>query len=158
MARRRTPQRQHAIPRKPRRLGTIPAVFATLLLATLAVGAGLAGQQAAAPSDASRPAAEPTLVTPPSETGTPIAMPSPSTLGRFAQKDETAFIASCVADAPANTVPTAIAQAFCVCTLNAYETMYPSYDALSAALASGALTDGTRTQVSDRCVRSILGG
>jgi hypothetical protein len=36
--------------------------------------------------------------------------------------------------------------------------MYPSYDALTAALASGALTEQTRTQVSDRCVQAILGG
>lgn len=129
-----------------------------MLLAALAVGAGLAGRQAAAPSDRPLATAEPTFVTPPSASGTPIAIPSPSTLGRFAQKDEATFIASCVADAPANSVPIAIAQAFCVCTLNAYETMYPSYESLTAALASGALTEPTRTQISNRCVQSILGG
>ncbi len=133
-------------------------VIATVLLALLAAGAGLAVRQSAAPSDTPIATVEPTYIVTPSSSGTPIAVPSPTTLHRYADKDESAFIASCVADAPSASVPTPVAQAFCVCTLNAYETIYPTYDALNAAVTSGALTQQTRTQISDRCVQSLLGG
>jgi hypothetical protein len=157
MARRRRPRAAHEPERKRGRLSAIPVVIATVLLAALAAGAGLAGRQSAAPSDSPLTTAEPTFVVP-TASGTLVPAPSPTTLHQYAEKDENAFITSCVADAPANTVPVPIAQAFCVCTLNAYETMYPTYDEVNAALASGALTEQTRTQISSRCVQAILGG
>lgn len=145
-------------PRRTRpALGAIPAVIVTLLLAALAAGAGLAGRQPAASSDTPLATAEPTYVAP-TAPGTPPALPSPTTLHKYAEKDENTYLASCVADAPASTVPVPIAQAFCVCTLNAYETIYPTYDAMNAALASGALSEQTRTEISSRCVQAILGG
>ena len=132
-------------------------MIATLLLAALAAGAGLTGRQPATSSETPLATAEPTYVAP-TASGTPVAAPSPTTLHKYAEQDENAYLASCVADAPASTVPVPIAQAFCVCTLNAYETMYPTYDAMNAALASGALSEQTRTQISQRCVNAILGG
>ncbi|HEY6959453.1 MAG TPA: hypothetical protein VI814_11570 [Candidatus Limnocylindria bacterium] len=157
MARRRRSQPAHDPRRTRRSLGAIPAVIVTLLLAALAAGAGLADRPPAASSETPLTTAEPTYV-PTTAPGTPVAVPSPTTLHKYAEKDENAYLTSCVADAPASTVPVPIAQAFCVCTLNAYEQIYPTYDALNAALASGALSEQTRTQISQRCVQAILGG
>lgn len=105
----------------------------------------------------------PTPTPPLAATFTPsLSAPGPgdtlAPLHKFAADQENGFIASCMSDPSSASVPQGVAQAFCVCTLNQYETMYPSYDALQAAQKSGALDENTRTQIANRCVSAILGG
>lgn len=145
-------RRTAARPRQRARLSAVPLVIVALIVAVLAGFAGLAGRAAPAPTES------PTAFTPPPALPTPGAIASPDTLHKFAAADESAFITSCVADLPPSSVPQQVAQAFCVCTLNAYEDRYPSYEALNAALASGALDQQTRTQIANGCVQAILGG
>jgi hypothetical protein len=45
-----------------------------------------------------------------------------------------------------------------VCTLNSFEQIYPTYDQFQAAIASGAITDQLRTQISTRCTQALIGG
>ena len=51
-----------------------------------------------------------------------------------------------------------IAQAFCVCTVNKYEQLYPTYDDFQRASGSGAITDKVKTDVANQCARQIVGG
>ena len=131
-------------------IGVVPAIFVTLLLVAFAVGLGASQRPPASPS----PAVVSFRPTP----GVSAAIPTVEPEHKFAAADENTFIGSCVADLPASDVPPPVAQAFCVCTLNTYEDMYPTYRALNDALASGALTDQTRSSIASRCVTAILGG
>ena len=65
---------------------------------------------------------------------------------------------SCVSGIAPATVPGPIAQAFCVCTLNKYEQLYPTYDAFQRAQTSGAITPQVITDISNRCAQQIVGG
>src|SRR5207248_7676811 len=136
------PRRRGPTPPPKRRspLRATPAIVVVALFVALAATAGLA----------SRPAAP--SATPPVATLSAGAVPSgpaetPGPLHLYAADQETTFLSSCVADLPPGNVPQPVAEAFCICTLNSYETMYPTYDALRAAQTSGALTDATRTQI-----------
>ena len=127
----------------------MPAIFVTLLLVALAVGIGAAQRP---------PSSTPAVATFFPTSGASVAIPTLEPEHKFAAGDENTFIGSCVADLPNSDVPPPVAQAFCVCTLNAYEDMYPTYKALNDALSSGALTEQTRSSIASRCVTAILGG
>lgn len=86
------------------------------------------------------------------------AVPAPTPSGRYPATAEATIVGSCVNGIDPQTVPPQIAQAFCVCTLNAFEQLYPAYDQFQQAIAAGAITDQQRTQISTRCVQSIVGG
>lgn len=133
------------------KVGVVPAIFVTVLLVALAVGLGAAQRPTASPT----PAVATLFPTPPRASA---AFPTLEPEHKFAAADENTFIGSCIADLPSKDVPQPVAQAFCVCTLNAYEDMYPTYQSLNDALASGALTEQTRARISSRCVTAILGG
>ena len=51
-----------------------------------------------------------------------------------------------------------IAAAFCVCTVNKFEQLYPTYDEFQRATTSGALTDRMKTDISNACAVQIVGG
>ena len=124
-----------------------PVILILVIFVALAATMGLAVQPAASPSPA---ATSPLVTTPP--------VGSPATLGRFGAAQEQTYLSACESDSSAGSVPPSVAAAFCVCTLNQYEMLYPSYDAMQAAAGSGALDQKTRDDISQRCVRSVLGG
>lgn len=132
-----------------RRASAIPIIF---VIAALLVG--LIGATFAAPS--ARPSATPEV----SSIGRPdlTAPPAPTPLGRYPVSAEATVVGSCVNGIDPQTVPTGIAQAFCICTLNAFEQLYPTYDQFQQAIASGTITDQLRTQISNRCAQAIVGG
>jgi hypothetical protein len=86
------------------------------------------------------------------------APPLPTPLGRYPASAEATVLGSCVSGIDPKTVPAQIAQAFCVCTLNAFEQLYPTYDQFQQAVAAGTITDQLRTQISNRCAQAIVGG
>lgn len=135
---------------KRRRLGAVPIVAVIGLLLIGIVGTTLAP---------ARPTPSPDLPFasfPAEPSGSPRALPTP--LGRYPQSAEATVVGNCVAGIDPATVPGPIAQAFCVCVLNAYEQLYPTYDGFQQATASGAITDRVKTDISNGCVRSIVGG
>lgn len=134
------------------RLSAVPIVFVIglLLVGTLAT---MFSFPTASPSPApdlptgSLPAF-PDVTAPPTETP----------LGRYPASAESGVVGSCVSGIDPNTVPAPIAQAFCVCTLNTYEQLYPTYDEFQRATGSGAITDTVKTDISNRCAQQIVGG
>jgi hypothetical protein len=83
---------------------------------------------------------------------------TPSPLGRYPASAESGIVGSCVAGIDPTTVPGPIARAFCVCTVNIFEQLYPTYDEFGRATASGAITDKMKTDISNRCALQIVGG
>lgn len=131
-----------------RRLSAVPiiAVIAVLLVGTLATTLAI---PAAAPSPAATDLpALPNVTAPPTETP----------FGRYPASAETGLIAACVSGIDPSTVPGPIAQAFCVCTVNKYEQLYPTYEDFQRATSSGAITDKSKTDVANQCARQIVGG
>ena len=86
------------------------------------------------------------------------AVPLPTPSGRYPSSAEATIVGSCVNGIDPKTVPPQIAQAFCVCTLNSFEQLYPTYEQFQAAITSGTITDQLRTQISTRCTQALLGG
>ena len=132
-----------------RRASAIPII---LVIAALLVG--LIGATFAAP--AARPAATPEVSSIGRSDAT--APPLPTPFGRYPVSAEATVVGSCVNGIDPQTVPPAIAQAFCICTLNAFEQLYPTYEQFQQAIASGTITDQLRTQISNRCAQAIVGG
>ena len=88
----------------------------------------------------------------------PTAPPTETPFGRYPATAETGLISACVSGIDPNTVPGPIAQAFCVCTVNKYEQLYPTYEDFQRATSSGAITDKAKTDVANQCARQIVGG
>ena len=86
------------------------------------------------------------------------APPLPTPFGRYPAPAEATIVGSCVSGIDPKTVPAPIAQAFCVCTLNAFEQLYPTYDRFQQAIEASLITDELRTQISNRCTQALLGG
>lgn len=86
------------------------------------------------------------------------APPLPTPFGRYPATAEATIVGSCVSGIDPKTVPAPIAQAFCVCTLNAFEHLYPTYDRFQQAIETSSITDELRTQISNRCTQALLGG
>lgn len=132
-----------------RRLGAVPII---LVIVVMLVGiAGLAGS---APASRPAPTADIALDTSPPGTARPAATP----LGRYPTTGEATVVGNCVSGIDPNTVPAVIAQAFCVCTLNQYEQLYPTYEEFQRAAAAGAIGEQTKSQISNLCARAIVGG
>ncbi len=136
------------------RLSAVPIIFviALLLVGTLATTLVI-------------PAAQPTpLPTPfPTSGGLPAfpdltAPPTETPFGRYPSSAEAGLVTACISGIDAATVPGPIAQAFCVCTVNKYEQLYPTYEGFQSANAAGAITDQIKTDVANRCARQIVGG
>ena len=134
-----------------RRLGAVPILFAIglLLVGTIATTVAL---------PASAPPPGPSAPDLPAFTGGGTAPPPETPSGRYPASAESGLVSSCVAGIDPNTVPGPIAQAFCVCTVNRYEQLYPRYDEFQRAAGSGALSDKVKTDVANQCARQILGG
>ena len=135
--------------RRRRRLSAVPiiAVIALLLVGTVATTLAI---PAAAPSPAPEESLLPFVA--------PTAPPTATPFGRYPASAETGLISACVSGIDPNTVPGPIAQAFCVCTVNKYEQLYPTYEDFQRATSSGAVTDKTKTDVANQCARQIVGG
>lgn len=133
-----------------RRLGAVPIVFAIalLLIGTIATTLAIPSSAPATP--------EPAVARPPVASG--AAPPTETPSGRYPAAAESGLVSACVAGIDPNTVPGPIAQAFCVCTVNRYEQLYPSYDDFQRASGSGAITDKVKTDVANQCARQIVGG
>ena len=134
------------------RFGVVPIVAVVALLLVGIVGASLSVPTAS-------PAPLPDLPVgsyPAVPNGTP--RPTETPMGRYPRTGEATVEGSCVSGIDANTVPAAIAQAFCVCVLNTYETLYPTYDVFQQATTSGTITEQMKTDLSNRCVQQIVGG
>jgi hypothetical protein len=134
------------------RLSAVPIVIviALLLVGTLATTLSIPSASPAPTPDlptGSLPAL-PDITPPPTQTP----------LGRFPAAAESGLIGSCVAGIDPTTVPGPIAAAFCVCTVNKFEQLYPTYDEFQRATASGALTDQMKTDISNACAVQIVGG
>jgi len=138
--------------RRRRRLSALPIVFAIALLIVGTIATTLA-------LPASAPATPvPSAVDLPAFTGTGTAPPTETPSGRYPATAESSLVGSCVAGIDPNTVPGPIAQAFCICTVNKYEQLYPSYDDFQRASGSGAISDKVKTDVANQCARQIVGG
>jgi hypothetical protein len=135
--------------RRRRRLSAVPniAVIALLLVGTIATTLAI---PAAGPSPA------PTDNLPAFPIGT--APPTETPAGRYPASAEAGVVMSCVSGIDPATVPGPIAQAFCVCTLNKYEQLYPTYDEFQRAQTSGAITKQITADISNRCAQQIVGG
>lgn len=131
-----------------RRLSAIPIIAVVALVLVGLIGTTLTAVPAAAPS--------PDIAVP----GVPSATsrPAPTPLGRYPRTAETSIVGSCVSGIDAKTVPPPIAQAFCVCVLNAYEQVWPSYADFDRASTAGTISEDLKTQISNRCVQAIVGG
>jgi len=132
-----------------RRASALPIV---LVIAALLVG--LLGATFAAPAARPSPTPEVSSIGRPDQTAPPL----PTPLGRYPVSAEATVVGSCVNGIDPQTVPSGIAQAFCICTLNAFEQLYPTYEQFQQAIASGTITDQLRTQISNRCAQAIVGG
>ena len=134
------------------RLGALPIVFIVVLLlvgtlaTTLAFPASTPAPSPDVPTG-SLPAL-PDITAPPTETP----------FGRYPPTAESGLIGACAAGIDPNTVPAPIAQAFCVCTVNKYEQLYPTYQEFQSASAAGAITDAVKTDVANQCALRIAGG
>jgi hypothetical protein len=140
------------VSRRGPRLGAVPIIFAIALLLVGTIATTLAVPSASPTPAPDLPAgslpALPDLTTPPSATP----------LGRYPPSAESGVVGACVSGIDPKTVPGPIAQAFCVCTLNKFEQLYPTYDEFQRATASGALTDKMKTDISNGCALQIVGG
>jgi len=134
------------------RLGAIPIV---LIIAFLLVGT-LATTLSIPPASPSPTPGLPVGSLPPFSDGTPPPTQTPS--GRYPPDAEASLVNTCVSGIDPNTVPGPIAAAFCVCTLNRFEQMYPTYDEFQHATTSGAFTDQMKTDISNACAVQIVGG
>ena len=141
--------------RRGPRLGAVPIIFAIGLLLVGTIATTLAVPSASptpAPNLPDLPGASlpalPDVTAPPSETP----------MGRYPASAESGVVGACVSGIDPKTVPGPVAQAFCVCTLNKFEQLYPTYDEFQRATASGALTDKVKTDISNRCALQIVGG
>jgi len=141
--------------RRGPRLGAVPIIFAIALLLVGTIATTLAVPSASptpAPNLPDLPGASlpalPDVTAPPSETP----------MGRYPASAESGVVGACVSGIDPKTVPGPVAQAFCVCTLNKFEQLYPTYDEFQRATASGALTDKVKTDISNRCALQIVGG
>lgn len=132
-----------------RHSSAVPIVIVVVLLLV-----GLIGSTFAAP--AARPSPTPDVIS--FGQPDPSTPPLPTPFGRYPASAEAIIVGSCVNGIDPKTVPAPIGQAFCVCTLNAYEQLYPTYDQFQQAVASGTITDALRTQISNRCVQALVGG
>jgi hypothetical protein len=135
--------------RRRRRLSAVPivVVIALLLVGTVATTLAI---PAASPSPAPVESF-PAFVA-------PTAPPTETPFGRYPATAEAGVVTSCVSGIDPSTVPGPIAQAFCVCTLNKYEQLYPTYDEFQRAQTSGAITKQVTTDISNRCAQQIVGG
>lgn len=86
------------------------------------------------------------------------APPTETPARRYPATSETTILSACVSGIDPKTVPGPIAEAFCVCTLNKFEQLYPTYDEFQRATSSGALTEQLKTDISNRCAQQIVGG
>ncbi len=136
---------------KRRRASAVPIVIIIALLLVGIIGSTFAAPPLATPS----PAPDPISIGRP-DTATPVPLPTP--FGRYPINAEATIVGSCVNGIDTKTVPPQIAQAFCVCTLNSFEQLYPTYDEFQSAIAAGTITDQLRTQISTRCTQALLGG
>lgn len=135
-----------------RRASAFPIFVVVVLLLVGVIGATFA-------APAARPSPTPDLpISLPGQRSDVTAPPLPTPFGRYPATAEATIVGSCVSGIDPNTVPAPIAQAFCVCTLNAFEQLYPTYDRFQQGIASGAITDELRTQISNRCVQALVGG
>jgi len=132
------------------RLAAVPIIFVIVVLLVGTLATTLALPAASSPSPL--PVGSQTAF--PDPTAPPTQMP----LGRYPAAAETGLITACVSGIDPNTVPGPIAQAFCVCTVNAYEQLYPAYEEFQRASGSGAITDKVKTDVANQCARQIVGG
>ena len=134
------------------RLSAVPIVFAIVLLLVGTLATTLAFPAATPSPSPDLPTgslpAFPDVTAPPTETP----------FGRYPAIAESGLITSCVSGIDPNTVPGPIAQAFCVCTVNKYEQLYPRYDEFQSASGSGAISDKVKTDVANQCARQIVGG
>ncbi|HEY8806359.1 MAG TPA: hypothetical protein VIN70_02080 [Candidatus Limnocylindria bacterium] len=132
------------------RLAAVPIIFVivVLLVGTLATTLALPAASSPSPLPVGSQTAFPD----------PTAPPMQTPLGRYPATAETGLITACVSGIDPNTVPGPIAQAFCVCTVNAYEQLYPAYEEFQRASGSGAITDKVKTDVANQCARQIVGG
>lgn len=132
-----------------RRLGAVPIVLVIVVMLVAIVGLA-----ASAPAPRPSPSLDVALDVPPTGTARPAATP----LGRYPISGEATVVGNCVSGIDPNTVPAVIAQAFCVCTLNQYEQLYPAYDDFQRAAASGAISEQIKSEISNRCARAVVGG
>ena len=132
-----------------RRRRAVPIVVVVTLLLV-----GLIGSTFAAPAE--RPSPTPDVIS--IGQRQPSGAPLPTPFGRYPAPAEATIVGSCISGIDPNTVPAPIARAFCVCTLNGFEQLYPTYEQFQEAVASGTITDALRTQISDRCVQALVGG
>jgi hypothetical protein len=134
------------------RLGAVPIIFVIVLLLVGTVATTLALPSASpSPSPDSASGTQPAF---PDITAPPTETPS----GRYPATAESGLIGACASGIDPNTVPAPIAQAFCVCTVNRYEQLYPTYDEFQQASGSGAITDKVKTDVANQCAQQIVGG
>jgi len=134
------------------RLSAMPIVLVIALLLVGTVATTLAIPATSPSPTPTNPNGGPPLV--PDVTAPPVETP----FGRYPSGAETGIVASCVSGIDPSTVPAPIAQAFCVCTLNKFEQLYPTYDEFQRATAAGTITDKVRTDISNRCAIQIVGG
>ena len=137
--------------RRRRRLSALPivAVIMLLLVGTVATTLALpASAPSPAPTDSLPALPDPNVTAPPTETP----------LGRYPATAEAGLVTSCVSGIDPNTVPGPIAQAFCVCTVNKYERLYPTYDEFQRAQSAGAITKQITTDIANGCAQQIVGG
>jgi hypothetical protein len=141
-----------ALVTRRRRASALPIVAVVVLLLV-----GLIGATFAAP--AARPSRTPAvpIALPAQQPGATLP-PLPTPFGRYPATAEATIVGSCVSGLDPNVVPDLVAQAFCVCTLNAYEQLYPTYDRFQQGISSGAITDELRTQIANRCAQAVVGG
>jgi hypothetical protein len=132
------------------RLAAVPIIFVIVVLLVGTLATTLALPAASSPSPL--PVGSQTAF--PDPTAPPTQMP----LGRYPATAEAGLITACVSGIDPNTVPGPIAQAFCVCTVNTYEQLYPAYEEFQRASGSGAITDKVKTDVANQCARQIVGG
>jgi hypothetical protein len=132
-----------------KRPSAIPIVIVVVLLLV-----GIIGAMFTAPVARPSPTPDPISIGQPD--ATPVPLPTP--FGRYPPSAEATIVGSCISGIDPKTVPTQIAQAFCVCTLNSFEQLYPTYDQFQSAIAAGTITDQLRTQISTRCTQALLGG
>lgn len=131
------------------RLSAVPVIFVIVLVLVGTIATTLALPSAApSPSPRSPSGSQPDITAAPTETP----------LGRYPASAESGLISSCVAGIDPNTVPGPIAQAFCVCTVNRYEQLYPTYETFERASGSGAISDKVKTDIANQCARQIVGG
>lgn len=131
-----------------RRLSAVPIIAVVALLLVGLIGTTLTAAPAA------RPSADLALPSVPNAS----SRPAPTPLGRYPRTAEASIVGSCVAGIDRNTVPPPIAQAFCVCVLNGYEQVWPSYEDFAQATTAGTISEDRKTQISNRCVQAIVGG